>query len=572
MKFFLISIIALMFTSLAIAQTQVTKNISATITGLVWDDNTNQYYLNSNGSQIGQEYQYHDYVQCVIDLGKALGGLVTAVSSGSITIQLDGVNTGVQWTANYIGDVSNQSYQTQVNAIKALNSPWISIPGSITLPIDYNHIYNNKITIGAWKSGTFQSVVSCSGSITATIDRPVTLNVTYNQGSGNIIAYIGAYNAPPTPAVVSGYEQNQITIGALTPTIPNYTLIYNENQAPLNKSAWWIYDQNRNKQNLTLIPDSNTFSMQYSQNNWTYEAQMKKLCNITIQNNFIGVGHGNTITVNNNLVSSPSSNNMVVEQNAITGLADNNVIVINGIYYYFNNWTDVNNTVITNNNSATFDPTTNMTYNANFTGYPFYNINFGYNNTVNQPIQMYWTDNPNPNVTYQIWRNIKGSSGPVILATIGRGVQTYTDYDYLYTSTYTNDLLYYDVREYYSVESTYSNPTWHAVYGKISPKETPNQNLTLSTESENITSYFVSCYPNPFNPTTIISYQLPKAGAVTLKIYDSMGREIKTLVNETKDKGSYNVSFNASSLPSGVYFYQLRSGDYISTKKMVLLK
>ena len=78
--------------------------------------------------------------------------MVTAVSSGSITIQLDGVNTGVQWTANYIGDVSNQSYQTQVNAIKALNSPCVSIPGSITLPIDFNisnwtDLSNNVISL-----------------------------------------------------------------------------------------------------------------------------------------------------------------------------------------------------------------------------------------------------------------------------------------------------------------------------------------------------------------------------------------------------------------------------------------
>ncbi len=79
-------------------------------------------------------------------------------------------------------------------------------------------------------------------------------------------------------------------------------------------------------------------------------------------------------------------------------------------------------------------------------------------------------------------------------------------------------------------------------------------------------------YPNPFNPSTIISYQIPYDGIVTLKIFDELGREVKTLVNGYKSQGRYSVNFNASQLSSGVYFYQLRSGNYSSIKKMVLLK
>ncbi|MHB1687965.1 MAG: T9SS type A sorting domain-containing protein [Ignavibacteriaceae bacterium] len=79
-------------------------------------------------------------------------------------------------------------------------------------------------------------------------------------------------------------------------------------------------------------------------------------------------------------------------------------------------------------------------------------------------------------------------------------------------------------------------------------------------------------YPNPFNPTTIIKYDLPKAGQVTLKVYDILGREVATLYNGNQLAGTYNVSFDASQLASGVYFYQLKSGDYVSIKKMVLLK
>ena len=79
-------------------------------------------------------------------------------------------------------------------------------------------------------------------------------------------------------------------------------------------------------------------------------------------------------------------------------------------------------------------------------------------------------------------------------------------------------------------------------------------------------------YPNPFNPSTIISYQLPKDGVVTLKVYDVLGREVKTLINGYKTAGNYSVSFDASKLASGIYFYQIRSGNYISTKKMMYMK
>jgi hypothetical protein len=79
-------------------------------------------------------------------------------------------------------------------------------------------------------------------------------------------------------------------------------------------------------------------------------------------------------------------------------------------------------------------------------------------------------------------------------------------------------------------------------------------------------------YPNPFNPATVISYQLPVSGSVSLKVYDVIGREVATLVNETKEAGSYQVIFNASKLASGVYFYKLTAGSYASVKKLMLLK
>jgi len=79
-------------------------------------------------------------------------------------------------------------------------------------------------------------------------------------------------------------------------------------------------------------------------------------------------------------------------------------------------------------------------------------------------------------------------------------------------------------------------------------------------------------YPNPFNPTTTIQFQLPQAGLVKLTLYNILGQEMKTLVNETKEAGTHTVNFDASDLNSGVYIYKIESGSFTQTRKMTLVK
>ena len=79
-------------------------------------------------------------------------------------------------------------------------------------------------------------------------------------------------------------------------------------------------------------------------------------------------------------------------------------------------------------------------------------------------------------------------------------------------------------------------------------------------------------YPNPFNPVTKIEYQVPSFSHVTLKLYDILGNEIATLVDEEKSFGVYKITFIAGNLPSGVYFYQLKTENFVETKKMILIK
>ena len=116
----------------------------------------------------------------------------------------------------------------------------------------------------------------------------------------------------------------------------------------------------------------------------------------------------------------------------------------------------------------------------------------------------------------------------------------------------------------YSPDSGYYKCVWNG------PTEVEDNSQTMPT-------YFLSQnYPNPFNPSTIISYQLPVSGKVTLKVFDVLGSEVETLVNEYRSAGSYEIEFNpASSIKnpaSGIYFYQLKAGEFVETKKMILLR
>ncbi len=100
-----------------------------------------------------------------------------------------------------------------------------------------------------------------------------------------------------------------------------------------------------------------------------------------------------------------------------------------------------------------------------------------------------------------------------------------------------------------------------------------NYNKITLHEGTDVAEYSLQQnYPNPFNPTTVINYQIPKDGLVTLKVYDVLGREVATLINEHQQAGRYNINFDASNLPSGVYIYQIRAGDYNQSRKMLLIK
>jgi hypothetical protein len=79
-------------------------------------------------------------------------------------------------------------------------------------------------------------------------------------------------------------------------------------------------------------------------------------------------------------------------------------------------------------------------------------------------------------------------------------------------------------------------------------------------------------YPNPFNPSTTIKFELPRTSQVNLAVYDILGRQVSVLVNEKRDAGVHEVRFDGSNLASGVYFYRIQAGDFVQTRKLLLLR
>lgn len=114
----------------------------------------------------------------------------------------------------------------------------------------------------------------------------------------------------------------------------------------------------------------------------------------------------------------------------------------------------------------------------------------------------------------------------------------------------------------------------HWNFGSKFPVKILSEAVTNIDEHTNSPNDFIlyQNYPNPFNPSTKIGFRISDFGFVSIKIYDALGKEVSTLVNEEKSQGEYEVSFDAVGLPSGIYFYSLNAGSFTETKKMLLLK
>ncbi|MBU3968615.1 T9SS type A sorting domain-containing protein [Patescibacteria group bacterium] len=121
---------------------------------------------------------------------------------------------------------------------------------------------------------------------------------------------------------------------------------------------------------------------------------------------------------------------------------------------------------------------------------------------------------------------------------------------------------YWRVRARNSAGASEWSPTWNFM----------TVGITSFNDESLPTKYFLANYPNPFNPTTIIHYELPEAGNVKIDVYNTLGQNVSTLVNEYKNIGRYEINFDATGLPSGIYFYTLQTENKFLRQKMLLLK
>ena len=170
-----------------------------------------------------------------------------------------------------------------------------------------------------------------------------------------------------------------------------------------------------------------------------------------------------------------------------------------------------------------------------------------------------WSDSSAPFLSLPEWLYLTPGSG---ICNPNSSVETTVSFD-------ATEL---DTGDYYSTLRIFSNDPFHPqvnipVHMLVSTLTGIENEFTLPTEFS-----LEQNFPNPFNPLTTIKYAIKELASVKLILYDILGREVEVLVNEEQDAGYYKVNFNAGRLASGIYFYRLQAGDFVETKKMVLLK
>ncbi len=306
----------------------------------------------------------------------------------------------------------------------------------------------------------------------------------------------------------------------------------------------------------------------------TYTANFLNQYNVTFRNEF----SGGTIKVNDATYNSPTSTFHVLDDRYIEGQALYQVI--NGIEYTFDQW----------DNGSTDNPETFSISNghkdivAEYNGRPensYRELNFNTGDPVGSPIEVSWKQHPNSNVSeYRIYRKTKFGAETLISTVNRTSASSYTYTDRLYSITKNvgaNNLLKYDVRAYYSTEGTVSDYDWLSVFGEILFKQ--NEEDLEERVNLDVLEYAMSNYPNPFNPTTTIHYQLPEDTNVSIKVFDILGKQIVELVNGEKGTGKHNIMFNSSNLSAGLYIYtieakpiNLNGKGFSQTNKMLLVK
>ncbi len=170
-------------------------------------------------------------------------------------------------------------------------------------------------------------------------------------------------------------------------------------------------------------------------------------------------------------------------------------------------------------------------------------------------------------VCYKIWRKY-GVSAWQLRTTVSSSTYEYIDESVYISPRLAGTIVQYKITAVYDTNSETLPTNTVAVNVKGAEMEKIGIKNELSVNEFVLTQN----NPNPFNPSTVINYSIKKEGLVTIKVYNVLGKEVATLVNENKPEGIYEAEFDASSLPSGMYVYKMQAGSFTDVKKMLLLK
>lgn len=188
--------------------------------------------------------------------------------------------------------------------------------------------------------------------------------------------------------------------------------------------------------------------------------------------------------------------------------------------------------------------------------------------------RLYWTAIDTLLTHYNIYRKYHNESNFSLIATVGKDTAYFIDKETIILFSITGpggtDIVHYYITAYYGIETFPSNTISFPYFG-IEQRE-GEMKITVIDSTKPINYYLESNYPNPFNSSTNIRYQIPEFSLVTIKVYNILGKEILTLIKEYQDAGYKEIKFDASDLPSGVYYCRFQSGKFVAIKKLILIK
>ncbi len=293
---------------------------------------------------------------------------------------------------------------------------------------------------------------------------------------------------------------------------------------------------------------------------------------LTIQTSFgvEGTG-GGTVNADQIDYSVPTSD-LFKERNISVNISIPLQQVKNEVWCNFNNWSTGSTS---NSITITMDSSKSITANYTPETARLAPMNARIEGSEGDYVIVNWDEHPDTNVTqYKVWRKLKNGTESV-LTTVCRGTTEVTDYSYKIKYGSDATTLFYAVTAYYAPSGVWAPLLYDLTTGEyVSPQAKLASNNLAFTDmvAETPTEYSIGNYPNPFNPTTTINYQLPKDGMVTIKVYDVLGKEVATLVNEAKSAGYYKADFDASKLTSGVYICSIQASGFNKSIKLLLTK